>query len=164
MKAGVKPGDVITAYDVRPVGRSEDLPRAVADTRVGREVPLTVVREGKPLTLTVKVGRLEESTQEAAATATGQPRLGLALEPLTPARARELGLADTRGVLVQDVEDGSRAARAGIQPGDVIVEVDHRAVETPGQVRQLVTNHPARTPLVVLVHRDGGSLFVAVAS
>jgi serine protease Do len=164
MKAGVKPGDVITAYDGRPVGRSEDLPRAVADTRVGREVPLTVVREGKPLTLTVKVGRLEESTQEAAATATGQPRLGLALEPLTPARARELGLADTRGVLVQDVEDGSRAARAGIQPGDVIVEVDHRAVETPGQVRQLVTNHPARTPLVVLVHRDGGSLFVAVAS
>jgi serine protease Do len=164
MQAGVKPGDVITAYDGRPVGRAEDLPRAVADTRVGREVPLTLVRRGQPLTLTLKVGRLEESTQEAEATATGQPRLGLALERVTPARARDLGLADTRGVLVQDVQDGSRAARAGLQPGDVIVEVDHRLVETPGQVRQVVTRHPAGTPLLLLVHRNGGSRFVAITS
>ena len=80
------------------------------------------------------------------------------------ARARGLGLAGTRGVLVEDVRDGSRAARAGIQSGDVIVEVDHRAVETPGQVRDLVTRHRAGTPLLVRVYRDGGSFFVAVAS
>jgi serine protease Do len=164
MKAGVKPGDVITAYDGRLVSRSEDLPRAVADTRIGREVSVTLVRQATPLTLAVKVGRLDEPTQEAAVAPTGQSRLGLALEALTPARARELGLAETRGVLVQDVEKGGRAAHAGIQPGDVIVEVDHREVETPGQVRQLVTRHPAGPPLLLLVHRNGESLYVAVAA
>jgi serine protease Do len=164
MKAGLKAGDVITVYDGRPVGRMEDLPRAVADTRIGRAVPLTLVRQGKPLTLAVTVGRLGDSPQTASATATDQPRLGLALEPLTRARARDLGLGDTRGVLVQDVQEGSLAARAGIQPGDVIVEVDQRAVETPGQMRQLVTRHPAGTPLLLLVHREGASLFVAIAS
>jgi serine protease Do len=128
-------------------------------------VSVTLVRQGTPLTLAVKVGRLDEPTQEAAVAPTGQSRLGLALEALTPARVRELDLAETRGVLVRDVEKGSRAAHAGLQPGDVIIEVDHRSVETPGQVRQLATKHPTGgPPLLLLVHRNGESLYVAVAA
>jgi serine protease DegQ len=89
-------------------------------------------------------------------------RLGLSLQTLTGARARELGLDVRRGVLVRDVEEGSRAAGAGVQPGDVIVEVDHRPVAMATEVRQLVGAHPESTPLLLLVHRKGGSLFLTV--
>src|SRR5207247_1739043 len=66
-KAGLKQGDVIVEYDGRPVGRAGDLPRAVAETPVGRAVPVKVVRDGKPLTLTATVGRLEEAREAKAA-------------------------------------------------------------------------------------------------
>jgi serine protease Do len=163
-KAGLKTGDVITAYDGRPVARSEDLPRAVADTAVGREVPVALVRQGKALTLAVKIGRLEEPTPEAAVTPAAKSRLGLSLESLTPALARELGVSESRGVVVRGVEDNSPAANAGLQPGDVIVEVDRHAVETASQVKERVARHPAGTPFLVLVHRNGGRYYVAVAS
>jgi serine protease Do len=98
---------VIVEYGGRPVARSSDLPRAVADTPVGREVPLSVLRGGKRLTLTARIARLEEPAHPAIRTAKAKASLGLGVESLTPARARELGLADRHGVLVQAVKDGS---------------------------------------------------------
>jgi serine protease Do len=163
MKAGVRTGDVIIAYDGRAVARSEELPRAVADTPVGRQVSVTVVRQGASRTLRVTIARLAEPSREAAVAPAAARRLGLSLQTLTGARARELGLDVRRGVLVRDVEEGSRAAGAGVQPGDVIVEVDHRPVAMATEVRQLVGAHPESTPLLLLVHRKGGSLFLTVA-
>ncbi|MGH7339457.1 MAG: Do family serine endopeptidase, partial [Candidatus Rokuibacteriota bacterium] len=112
-KAGVKPGDVITEYNGRKVARSEDLPRAVAETPVGREVPLTVLRDGKPVTLRVTVAKLDDGDTRPAArtkgTNEGKATLGLSLQPLTPAEARERGLGDRGGVLVRGVQEGSPA-------------------------------------------------------
>jgi serine protease Do len=164
MKAGVRTGDVITAYDGRPVARSEELPRAVAETPVGRQVSVTIVRQGKPRILIVTIGRLAEPSPEAAAAPTATDRLGLSLQTLTGARARQLGVDVSRGVLVRDVEEGSRAANAGVQPGDVIVEVDHRPVTMSSEVRRLVEIHSASTPILLLVYRDGGSLYLTLLS
>jgi serine protease Do len=131
-------------------------------TPVGREVPGTLVRQGRALTLTVTIGRIEEPTPQATATPTAGSPLGLSLQSLTPALAREFGLHESRGVLVRGVEDDSRAAHAGLQPGDVVVEVDQHPVATASQVGRLAATHPSSTPLLLLVHRNGANLYVAI--
>ncbi|MFQ5830086.1 MAG: DegQ family serine endoprotease [Candidatus Methylomirabilia bacterium] len=162
MDARVKPGDVITAYNGRKLSRSEDLPRAVAETPVGQEVPLTVVRKGKRLTLTAKIGQRREPDHQAMTKA--EASLGLAVQSLTPALGRQLGLANEHGVLVRGVEQDSPAASAGIQPGDIIVEVDHYPVTTVRELKQTVDRHRKGIPILFLVHRNGGNLYVAVAA
>ncbi len=164
MKAGVKPGDVITTYDGRPIRKIDELPTAVAATPVGREVSLTVVRDGQPLTLTAKVARLDEPEAARSASASSEGgTLGLAVEPVTPALAGRLGLPEPRGVIVRDVNENGRAAAAGIQRGDVIVEVNHHKVRSVGDMKQAMGTHPAGAPILFLVHRDGSTLYVAVA-
>ena len=87
-KAGLKQGDVIVKYDGRPVARGTELPRVVAETAVGREVPLQVVRDGQRLTVTVKVARLEEDGPKVAAAEPAGAKLGIAARALTPEQAR----------------------------------------------------------------------------
>src|SRR5438093_1626553 len=141
--ASLKPGDVIVEYDGRPVGRAGDLPRAVAETPVGRAVPVKVVRDGKPLTLTATVGRLEDAREAKAEPAPGEPALGVTARTLTPTVAQQLGLREQRGVLVVGVNDGSRAEAAGLKAGDVIAEVDHHAVASVEDLQQALRRHPA---------------------
>jgi len=163
-RAGLRRGDVITRYDGRPVARWSDLPGAVAETPIGREVPIEVMRDGKRISLTVKVARLEEGDRRAAAAAEpAAAKLGIAARPLTPELARELSVPNGRGVLVERVEDGSRAQTAGMAPGDVILEVDQRPVASVDALRAALDRHPAGKPLLVLVHREGQSLYLTVA-
>ncbi len=163
-RAGLKPGDVITAYNGREVARAEELPRAVAETPAGREVPITVVRDGKTLTLTPTITRLAESQEAPAGQRGGKASLGLVVQPLTPEVAKELGLSDRRGVLVRDVEDGSPAASAGLQPGDVIVEIDRRPIGSVEDMKRAMAQHQKDTPALFLVHRNDASVFLAVES
>jgi S1-C subfamily serine protease len=112
----------------------------------------------------VTVGHLAEAEGARAAAAPAQTgSLGLAVEPLPPDRARALGLG-SGGVLVRDVEDGSPAAAAGIQRGDVIAEVDRRPIAGVEDLRRAVARHAKGSPALMLVHRDGGALYVAVVA
>jgi serine protease Do len=162
-RVGLKQGDVITRYDGRPVGRSNDLPRAVAETPVGREVPVEVMRDGARLTLKVKVAELEEPDRRAAATeAVATAKLGIAARPVTPEIARALNLPAGRGVLVERVEEGSRAQTAGIAAGDVIVEVNRTPVSSVGALQSALEKHPGGKPVLLLVNREGQSLYLTV--
>jgi len=163
-KAGLTPGDVILDYNGREVARSDELPRVVAETPVGSEVPLTVMREGNRITLRVKIARLAEAEEGVTPAEAGTPALGLRLRTLTPRLAQELGLHDTHGVLVRGVEDGSPAASAGIQPGDVIAEIDHRPVKNVEDLQRAMGRHAAGTPTLILVHRHDGNLYVAIGA
>jgi len=163
-KAGLKQGDVIVEYDGRPVARAGDLPRAVAETPVGRAVSLKVVRDGAPVTLTATVGRLEEPREAKAEPAPGEPALGLSGRTLTPEVAQQLGVREQRGVLVTAVHDGSRAEAAGVKEGDVISQIDHRPVASVEDLRQALRRHPAGAPVLMLVQRDGDPLWLAVAA
>ena len=160
-RAGLEAGDVITEFDGRPVARAEDLPRAVATTPIGRAVRVTVLRDGKPLALTATVGRLAEAEDARKAEPARASSLGLAVEPLGPDQARELGVG-SRGVLVRSVEDGSPADAAGLQAGDVISEVDRRPISGVDDLRRALAQHPKGSPALLLVHRDGAALYVAV--
>jgi serine protease Do len=163
-KAGIKAGDIIVEYNGRKVAQSDDLPRAVAETSVGHEVPLTVLRDGKTVALRATVGRLDEpatavtgGTKDAA-----RGSLGLSLTPLSPAEARERGFGDHAGLLVRGVEEGSPAANAGLQPGDVISEVNRKPVKSIDDVKQAMQARPKDAPALLLVHRNGATVYIAV--
>jgi serine protease Do len=162
MAAGVKQGDVITEYDSRKVARADDLPKAVADTPVGRQVPLGIVRDGKPMTLRVTVAQLEDHQVAAAENGSDKPSLGVSVQALDPTLARQLGLKASRGVVIREVRDGSPAETAGLRPGDVIAEVDHHRVTSTDDLQKALAGHQKDAPLLMLVHRQDQSMYVAV--
>lgn len=163
-RAGIKAGDVITEYDGHGIARASDLSKLVAATPVGRQVPLAIVREGKPARIDVKIARLADSDRPVVAQNEGKEPLGLTVETVTPDVARELGLTDSRGVVVRGVRDSSPAEKAGIRPGDVIAEVDHHPVASAVEMKRVLDKHAKGAPVVVLIHRDGNNLYVAMAS
>jgi S1-C subfamily serine protease len=114
--------------------------------------------------LTVKVGEQAEPREAEAKPNKVPATLGLTVEPLTPRLARELGLVDTQGLVVREVESESPADEAGIQAGDVIVEVNRHAVHTGADLRRQLVGHAKGTPVLILVHRGNGSLFVTVTT
>jgi serine protease Do len=164
-RAGIKVGDIITEYDGRKVERGSDLPRAVAATPVGRDVKLSVVRDGKPVTVTAKVEALDaKEPAQADSGEKAKPALGLAVQPLTPALAQQLGVRATEGLVVQNVMQGSPAADAGFERGDVIVEVNKKPVKSVAELRETVAKHGKGSPLLFRVQRQDASLFLTVTA
>jgi serine protease Do len=164
-RAGIKAGDVITGFDGHKLPQPGDLSKLVAATAVGREVPLTIVREGKTVTLQTRIARMDEPDQPAVAQRDdAKEPLGLTVETLTPDVGRQLGLTDAHGVVVRGVRDSSPAEKAGLRPGDVITELDHQPVTSAADMKRLLAKHAQGAPVVVLLHRDGNSLYAALTS
>jgi serine protease Do len=166
-RAGLRVGDVVTAFAGTPVEGGRDLTRAVAAAKPGTQAPLTVFRDGRTQELTVSVGpRPDEQPRQASLDAPGNGgrRLGLAVVPVPEAARGRLGLEPgTSGLLVQQVEPGSPAAEAGLRPGDVIVSANNRAVTAPADVATAWAEAQRQNrPVLLRVSRQGQALFVAV--
>jgi serine protease Do len=123
-RAGVKRGDVIVEYEGQKVDQWSQLPRMVAMTPIGKQVSLVVLRDGTRVPLNATVARLEDRDAPAAAPSGERGQLGLSVQPLTPELANRLGIEPRDGLVVRSVQPGSAAARGGLQPEDVIVEVN----------------------------------------
>jgi serine protease Do len=164
-RIGVRPGDIVVEFDGRKIGRTTDLSRIVAATPIGKTVALKVLRDGQLLTLSPTIARMEERETEVAS-ATGDTskrgRLGLAVEPLTPEIARELGTPQKQGLVVREVQEGSPADEAGIRPGDVITEVNRQPVRSADDLRRAVEQSKAGSPTLLLLHRDGNPIFLTI--
>ncbi|MGH7895053.1 MAG: Do family serine endopeptidase, partial [Candidatus Binatia bacterium] len=158
-KAGLRRGDILLTYEGRPIARVDALPRAVADTPVGRAVTLTVLRDGAVLQIGATVAKLEEAVPTTPAAAAKGGSLGLSVQPLTPEIARQLGAPDLKGVFVRGVAEGGAGAKAGLRSGDVIVEVDKRPVQSVDDLRNAARARANGAPLLLRVHRDGTSLY-----
>jgi serine protease Do len=168
-KAGVKAGDVITAFNGKPVESGRDLSRAVAALRPGTQAVMTVLRDGRTQELTVAVGqrREEQPTQTGALDAPdGGKRLGLALSPIPDAARGQLGLEPgTAEVLIQRVEPNSPAAASGLRSGDVIVAANNEPVVAPTDIANAWSEaQRQKKPVLLRVKREDQYLFVAVAS
>ena len=161
-KAGIKAGDVIVEFNGKKVAKATDLPGLVADVPVGKDVPMVVMREGRELRLNANIGRLQDESPAKLAETEGKGKLGLSVQPLTPPMARELGLKVKEGVLVREVVEGGRAAEAGIRAGDVIVEINRQPVRTVEDLTTRVDKQAKNEPMVLLVNRDGQTMYVAV--
>jgi serine protease Do len=159
-KAGIERGDVILQFDGKGVVESKDLPRIVASTSVGKTVNIKLLREGKEIERTVKVGEMEEKTETAQLPS--RKSLGITVQTLTPEIASDLGLKQETGVVVTSVEPGSSAADAGIRTGDVIQEVNRKPVKGVEDFSQKIEQAKSQDNVLLLVQRGQNSLFAAV--
>ena len=171
--AGITSGDVIIEFNGREIEEMRRLPRIVAETAVGKTVPVKVWRKGELKTFQVTLGEREKAEQVLAATdpeETTKPveqtlnQLGLKLSPITDALREEFSIEREDGAVVTDVAEGSSAAEKGLQPGDIIVEVNQEAVKTPSDVAEKVSKLDGRNSksVLLLVQRGDSRLFVAV--
>lgn len=167
-KAGLKPGDLIEAYDGQPIRQSHDLPKLVADTGVGKPAQLTVRRGGKDETLKVSIAEMPTNRVASGNSGweSGGAALGLALGDLTAPLAQQLHLADgTKGALVVAVEQDGVAALAGIRPGDVIEQVDQELVRDAASAAKRLSAALERDQrALLLIDRAGQRRFVAVST
>jgi serine protease Do len=144
-RVGIKPGDVITKMDDRPVAEAADVVDYISSHHIGDAVIVTVSREGAARTFRAE---LAEAPSEDTPQNNSQS-LGLSLQTLTGALAESLGLPpETRGVAITDVASNSPAQRAGLQAGDVIVEIDHGPVTAAEEAVSALRNASTRGHLL----------------
>jgi serine protease Do len=156
-RAGLKPGDVILAYNGTPISDAGQLSARVNMTAPGEHATLEVWRAGKPMSVDVTVSSTSAGpTAVASASASDHTHLGLTLRPLTSAEREQAGL--THGLVVEDVQ--GHAAEAGIQQGDVVLAVDGTPVQSVEQLRALLHQHDQQVAL--LLQRGQNRIYVAV--
>ena len=167
-KAGLKSGDVITAVNGREVATMRDLPRLVADVKPGNAAHFDVLRDGKPVKVSVTVAASPEPKQTADAGSPAEAakgRLGLQLAPVDERLRAQLDLPQgASGVAIVGVAPDSPASRTGLQPGDVIVKVNGSDVRAPQDVAKAVEDAAGkqRRAVALLVLHEGQPLYVAV--
>jgi serine protease Do len=168
MKAGIKSGDIIISINDQPVKDSRDLARKIAGLSPGTQIKLGMLRSGQPKTLTVTLGELPGTPAHAESRQQPNERpnapnedagLGLSLAP-----ARKVAGAGNQGVVVTQVDPAGQAADTGLEPGDVILDVGGKTVNTPADVRNAVNDARSRAKHTVLLRVKTGQniRFVAV--
>ncbi|MFH1138574.1 MAG: DegQ family serine endoprotease [Pseudomonadota bacterium] len=156
-KAGVKRGDVIVKFDGKDIGQWSDLPVMVAQTPVGRETEIQVVRDGDEKNLSVTVGELKDEETPGVAAAGGN--LGITAQELTPELAEGLGLSETKGVVISGITDGSPAADSGLKPGDVILEMNRTVIKGLDDYRKIESGVRKGDTVLFLIRRGSNTLF-----
>ena len=160
-QGGIKRGDVIIAFNGKVVEDSRHLPVLVAAAPVNQEATVTILRNGHEQKLSMKVGQLPEDK-----TASEKPvhpvagKWGLQLRDLNPQIAQRFNLKEDKGVVVAGLEPGSRAAEAGMQRGDLILEVNRQPVGSVKEVLENIDRSQDKDHLLLLVQRDSGKFFL----
>src|SRR5467141_1025506 len=175
--AGIEAGDVIVSFDGKEIREMRDLPRVVADTPVGKDVPVIIVRKGKEETKTVTLGRLEDGEKQAALTPNKdaapaektvvQKTLGLNLANMTDDLRKRYKIKDSvKGVVITGVEAQSPAADKRLNAGDVVVEVSQEAVADTDALQKRVDQlkkEGRKSALLLVANADGELRFVALS-
>jgi len=157
-RAGIKAGDVILKYNGEPLLDAGQLSAHVGQSMPGDKATLEIWRDGKASTLTATIGTATPLTAMDGGDqgAAGKPTLGLALRPLSPSERQQAGV--TGGLIVEQSQ--GHAADAGIEPGDVVLSVDGRPVDSVAQLRQLIGDQ--RKQVALLIQRGETRIFVPV--
>jgi len=157
-KAGIEPGDVILKFNGKAIASSAQLPPLVADLAPGSTAKLELWRKGRHKDVTMDVGAVQLAKDPASkATGSKHEKLGLAARPLTPDEVKDSDV--TGGLLVESVADGP-AARAGVQPGDIILSANGEKISNLQQLRAIVSG--SRKHVALLIMRDDRRLFVPI--
>jgi len=162
-KAGLRQGDVIVEYQGEPVKNVGSFRNRVSLTRPGSQESLTVVRDGEHRSLTVTIGRLTKDKLVAETAADNVDDLGLTVQTLTPQLAEQLGEKAGEGVVVTQVQRGSIAALAGIEPGSVILQANRKPVSSPAELERAVAQRVAARRVLLLIRKDGIQRYVALS-
>jgi serine protease Do len=173
--AGVEPGDVIVKFDGKDIKEPKDLSRVVADTAVGKEVDVILIRKGQEETHKVTLGRLDDNEKaqqaavkkdEPAEKPVTQKALGLDLATLSKDLRTKYKIKDSvKGVLITGVDGTSDAAEKRISAGDVIVEVAQEAVASAADIKkrlEQLKKDGKKSVLLLVSNADGELRFVAL--
>jgi serine protease Do len=174
--AGIEPGDVIVKFDGQDIREMRDLPRVVADTPVGKDVPVLVIRKGREETKTVTLGRLEDGEKQAALTTPQntpevkpviKKTLGLELSNMSDDLRKKYKIKDTvKGIVILGIDAGSPAADKRLNAGDTIVEIAQEAVASADDFQAKIDKlkkDGRRSALLLVASAEGELRFVALA-
>ncbi len=171
-QAKLQPGDVILVYDGKPIDRSRQLPRLVADTPPDKSVKLTLWRDGKEQEVELTAAALNPNRPAPPPPEPEKPKpppsidaLGLKLSKLGPELRKQFSLPDTaKGVVITEVPQNSPGAAQGLRAGDLVAAIGHEPVHTPEEVQQkaAAAKKGGRKNLLVRVEREGSARFVAL--
>jgi serine protease Do len=166
-KAGIEPGDVVIEFNGKPVNAMRDLPRIVADTEIGKKVPIKIFRKGKELELMAEVGRLEDGEKVVAqqdSTTGGAPApavttvLGMTVSSMTDELRQKYTIdADVKGAVVTEVTPDGAAADKRLEPGDVITEAGEKAVTGAADISASIADaeKAGKSSVLLLVSKGG---------
>lgn len=162
-KGGLHQGDVISSLNGQKIVNGSALQVAVSQITPGNNISLGVLRDGKPMTIHVTVGEFQKNTDVASNDNDGAPqsgKLGLAVSDLTADAKQQINAPDDlHGVVVQNVRPASPADDAGLQPGDVILEVDRRPTTSASQFVDQVHKDTNGKDLLLLVWSKGNASY-----
>ena len=176
-KAGIKPGDVILMFNGKKVESMRRLPRIVAETPIGIDVPVVLWRNGRRFNVTARIGELEEdrgaqvrtkrSSKKSRASKTVElKRLGLSLEDVNPKLRKKYSIdRQVWGVVVTALDTSGLAAEKGVRLGDVIVQVDQKAVKTAAEVKRIVlqvAKAKIKKSVLLTINRRGSIRFLGL--
>jgi len=161
-EAGIRTGDIIVEFNGRTVPKSHDFPGVIADTAPGQKVSLRVFREKKEHLVNIRIGELNEETDANQQLEARDADLGLRVQRITPETARRLGLTSPKGVLVVEVQPGSPADQVGIEPADVIREVNQRPVTNVKEFERATRVGRRGDRILLLVQRGDNAVFFAL--
>ena len=162
-EGGLKTGDVVSAVNGQQILNASGLQMAVSEMSPGTKIAMRVVRDGKPETVNVTVGSFHGNSEVASSDdhdGGNSGKLGLAVADLTATVRQQANIPDrVHGVVVENVRPGSPADDAGIQPGDVIAEVNRQPADSASQFADEVHKSPNGEDLLVLVWSKGGASY-----
>ncbi len=150
-------------FDGRAVRDERQLPEMVAEAPIGKSVPLEVIRDGRQITLHARIAEMPGKELVAATTERRGWNWGLSVQKLTPDIARELGVPSDNAVVITGVRPDSPADDAGLQRGDVVLELDHSRISSPDQFARLARqSQQGHKPALLLVERGNATLFTVI--
>jgi serine protease Do len=165
-KSDLHKGDIIRSLNGQEIANANQLRLAVGMMAPGTTLKMNVLRDGKPMTVSMTLGEFPSNEERASIekeTPDNSALEGVRVSNLTPDVAQELKLGpQTKGVVVEDVSASSRAADSGLHRGDVIQEVNHQPVKSVQEFTQTVRSTKTGAPVLLLVSRQGNTLFLAV--
>jgi len=162
-KGGLQRGDVIIRFDGKKIREMSDLPPMVAQTPVGKEVEIVVIRKGRERRLTAVI---EELKEEASVTALPSPEIeeafGFSVQKLTPELEEALSLQGEKGVVVSSIRRGSPAEEAGLQRGDLIQEIENEPVEEVDDYTRIMQKAASKKQILMVVRHRGLTRYVVL--
>jgi serine protease Do len=161
-KAGLQTGDVILRFDGKEVENAHKLSQMAAATAPNTTIKIDLLRKGKAETVSLEIGTMPEEGQKIISPQK-ESDWGIAVQELTPQLAQQLGLeAGTTGVVISDITEGSPAAEAGLRPGDLITEANHKGINNLNDYQQALKQLKKNNNLLLLVKRGSGAFYAVL--
>jgi len=159
-RAGIKAGDLIIELNGNQIKDANDLPLLVARTAPGEKIRVKILRDKRELTIPVQVEKLKD--EEVNVSAQEKDHLGLTVQKVTPENAESLGVKRAEGVLITSVEPGSAADEAGLEQGDIIVEVDRKPIHDVSEYQKAMMAAKKGKRILLLVRRGENAMFLTL--